>query len=86
MADIIAVPNVGFRVRTAAVKGGVVARITFPGARRLNIIKEPYGRWYRQQFLKLMESGEGPCVTRRALTLLWSTLRAELRGKEEAND
>lgn len=85
MADIIAVPNVGFRVRTTATKGGVVARITFPGARRLNIVKGPTAKLYRKEFLRLQESAEGPCIVHRSLTLLWSLLRAQMRGKEDAS-
>jgi hypothetical protein len=84
MADLIAVPAVGFRVRTTAIKGGVAARVTFPGGRILNIIKEPYGRYYRREFLQLTNSREGQAITHRALTLLWSLLRSEMRSRREA--
>lgn len=52
LRDLIKQPGSGYRM--SAPRGQQIAiRVTFPGARKLNLIRSPYGAKYRAEFLRL---------------------------------
>lgn len=50
--DLIRQPGTGYRL--SATRGeGIAVAMRFPGARKLNMIRNPYGARYRSEFLRL---------------------------------
>lgn len=82
MMNIIDRPGIGWNAKATG-RDPVVVKITFPGARALNLFSAKSGKQiYKDEFLQLNEQAkdEGSAVSMRALALLWQFLRDEISG------
>lgn len=80
MRDILKRPGDGYRVNVQNETAAVVAVLKLPGARILNIIKQPWGEIYRREFLSFIGTGakDAAAITGHAMRLFYQYLKDEV--------
>lgn len=82
MRDLLKFRGTGWQVRPTKRGDVVTTKMTFPGLRRLNHIRAPFGQIYRDEFLQLRGRAKHQfnAIVARANEIFWQNFQASIQA------